>query len=796
MTNHHPTQRSPLTKSATAAGTIGVMLSCLVGGTTADSPAPTISTVIQTTIVPLLAEHCLECHSGADPKANFSLDSADQKIPIAQHTVTWEKVLRRIISGEMPPPGQPPLSPAEHQLLKTTIMNMMSNASGFRDPGRVTIRRLNRTEYTNTIRDLFGIEFALPDDFPTDDVGYGFDHIGDVLSLSPLLLEKYLTTSHKIARAAIFTPESIQKPSALITTDNEIGGIVSGAKGRVLFSEGRFIAEHDFPKAGIYLLKARAWADQAGGEPVQVTFRMGNKVLKVIQLRAQPSDPQMLTAWTKATVGTQEFSLSYDNDYYRPDDPDPLNRDRNLWLEYFKIIGPMDASMQTFVLPEAHHRFCNIDRPSHLPPAQYWEKWSKPVSTKVTRQILTRFATRAYRRPATDQEVNQLLGLVALAEQAGGSYQRGLQLAIQAVLVSPKFLFLGEFDPAPDDPRAVRPVSQFELASRLSYFLWSSLPDRELMEHARQGTLPANLHPQIRRMLQDTKSRSLVENFGTQWLQLRDLENSMIDTEQFPTFDDALRVAMRTETEMFFSSIIQEDRSVIDFIDGRYTFVNETLAKHYGIEDIQGETFRRVPLDGVQRSGILTQASILTLTSNPTRTSPVKRGKWILKQLLGSPPPPPPPGVDELAAEDPQALTETLRQRLEKHRSQETCAVCHARMDPLGFSLENYDAIGRWRNKDGDHLIDNQGTLPGGRQFNGPTGIKQILKTDVNQFRWCLAEKMLVFALGRGMEYYDYRTIQEITEAMAAGDDRFSALVMAIIDSHPFQFRRGDGGAR
>ena len=229
MTNHHSTQPSPITKSATAAGTIGVMLSCLVGGTAADSPEPSISTVIQTTIVPLLAQHCLECHSGAEPKANFSLDAADQKIPITQHYVTWEKVLRRIISGEMPPPGQPPLSSAEHQLLKTTIMNMMSNANGFHDPGRVTIRRLNRTEYTNTIRDLFGIEFALPDDFPTDDVGYGFDHIGDVLSLSPLLLEKYLTTSHKIARAVIFTPESIQKPSALITTLNFNGGIVSGA---------------------------------------------------------------------------------------------------------------------------------------------------------------------------------------------------------------------------------------------------------------------------------------------------------------------------------------------------------------------------------------------------------------------------------------------------------------------------------------------------------------------------------------------------------------------------------------
>ena len=778
---------------------LAISLICLFTSSMAEPPGDKTleeQERIQRKIVPLLDAHCTHCHGGEEPQAGLSLEAASQLTPVHQYHESWEKVLRRIMSGEMPPPSEPLLPTDDRQLLKSTVFNMLSDAAGFRDPGRVTLRRLNRTEYTNTIQDLFGLEFNLPDDFPTDDVGYGFDHIGDVLSLSPLLLEKYLTTGRNIARAVIFTPESIKEPSTLITTLNFEGGVVSGAKGRVLFSEGRFTAEHDFPRDGIYLLKARAWAKQAGPELVRVTFRMGENVLKTVEVHAEPSDPQLFTVWTKVAAGKHKFSVSYDNDYFRPDDPDPLNRDRNLWVEYFEVAGPMDESMQTYKIPESHNRIFDVDDQPPLPSDQYWSRWSMTVSKETTTEILTQFASRAYRRPATDEEVKRLLQMVALVERAGGSFQRGMQLAIQAVLVSPKFIFLGEFDPSPDDPRSVRRVSQYELASRLSYFLWSSMPDRELMDHARDGSLQENLQPQVLRMLQDARSRSLVENFGAQWLQLRDLANSMINTEQFPQFNDQLRAAMRTETEMFFASIIQEDRSVIDFIDGKYTFLNDILASHYGIEGVEGEAFRRVPLDGIQRSGVLTHASILTLTSNPTRTSPVKRGKWILKQMLGSPPPPPPPGVDELTEEDPQLASQTLRQRLEKHRSKETCAVCHARMDPLGFSLENYDAIGRWRNKDGDHPIDDQGTLPDGRQFNGSAGIKEILKGDVSQFRWCLAEKMLIFALGRGIEYYDYRTIHEITEAMVVGEDRFSALVMAIVHSRPFQFRRGDGGER
>lgn len=754
--------------------------------------------LIEGTISPLLAEHCTHCHGGKQPQAGLSLEVPLQLASLRQHHEIWVKVLRRTQSREMPPSSEPPLETTDRQLLKTTLVNMLSNAAGFRDPGRVTIRRLNRAEYANTIRDLFGLDFAPPDDFPADDVGYDFDNIGDVLSLSPLLMEKYLRTADNIARSVILVPESIQEPSTRITALNFQGGVASGAKGRVLFAEGRFTAEHEFPRDGIYLLKARTWAQQAGPEPARMTFRIHESVLKVIEVLAEPSDPQIVTAWAEVPGGKHSFSVSFDNDYYRPDDPDPGDRDRNLWLEYLEVVGPMDETMPMYKLPQTHRRIVHDDVDGILHDPGDQSAWSVAVTDETANQILNQFASRAYRRPATDREVERLLRLVRLAERSGGSFERGLQLAIQAVLVSPKFLFLGEFDPAPDDPRSVRPLSEYELASRLAYFLWSSMPDRELMDHARQGSLRENLQSQVLRMLQDPKSRSLVDNFAGQWLQLRDLADTMIDAQQYPEFDDQLRSAMRTETEMFLASIIREDRSVLELIDGKYTFVNERLARHYGIEAVEGqepgEEFRRVHLDGVQRSGVLTHASILTLTSNPTRTSPVKRGKWILKQFLGAPPPPPPPGADELAEENSQTESATLRQRLEVHRAKETCAVCHARMDPLGFSLENYDAIGRWRNRDGDHAIDAHGALPDGRQFDGSAGLKEILKSDVDQFRWCLAEKMLIFALGRGIEYYDYLAVDEITQAMETGEDRFSALMTAVVRSHPFQFRRGDGG--
>jgi hypothetical protein len=413
------------------------------------------------------------------------------------------------------------------------------------------------------------------------------------------------------------------------------------------------------------------------------------------------------------------------------------------------------------------------------------------------RAILRPFATRAFRRPATDNEIERLTRLVATAVKEGDSFERGIQVALEAVLVSPHFLFRIELDRDPLNPRAVRTINDYELATRLSYFLWSSMPDDELLKLAHDGTLrkEGNLAAQVHRMLKDPRASALVDNFAGQWLQLRNLQLANPDRKQFPGFDEELRKAMETETKLFFEAIIREDRSVLEFLDADFTFVNERLAKHYGIKGVKGEQFQKVALTNGERGGLLSQASILTVTSNPTRTSPVKRGKWILENLLNAPPPPPPPNVPELEeAKAGKPLEGTLRQRMEQHRTNPACAVCHTQMDAIGFGLENYDPVGAWRTKDGNADIDPSGTLPGDLTFKTPAELKAILKARDGEFRRCLAEKLLTYALGRGLEYYDKCTVDIIVKNVAASHDRFSALVLEIVNCDAFQKRRGKQG--
>ena len=410
------------------------------------------------------------------------------------------------------------------------------------------------------------------------------------------------------------------------------------------------------------------------------------------------------------------------------------------------------------------------------------------------RKIVSDLSRRAYRRSATTQEVERLLGLVSAVQQQGDSFEEGLALAMQAMLVSPHFLFRIEGDRKTAGVDAAHPISEQEMASRLSYFLWSSMPDEELMGLAdrRQLRKPAVLAAQVRRMLKNPKSSALVENFGGQWLELRRLESVKPDRERFSEYDEYLRLLMRDETEMFFDSIVREDRSVLDFIDGNYSFLNERLAQFYKIPNIKGPELRRVDLTGnTQRSGILTQASVLTVSSYATRTSPVLRGKWILENILNAPPPPPPPGVPNLD-EAAVGASASLRQQLEEHRKNTTCASCHSRMDPLGFGLENYDAIGGYRTQDGKFPVDSSGLLPDGRSFNGSHELKTILKSDREAFAEGLTEKLLTYALGRGLEPYDKRTVKQIAHRLPENNYRFSGLVLEIVNSLPFQMRRGD----
>jgi hypothetical protein len=454
----------------------------------------------------------------------------------------------------------------------------------------------------------------------------------------------------------------------------------------------------------------------------------------------------------------------------------PAPQGRGPSVEYIEVrgpfqvkpAGPSESSRRIFVCSE------------HTP--------------ECARRILAALAHRAYRRPATGHEVDGLVQFVSMAQKQGDSFEQGVQLALEAVLVSPHFLFRIEHDSKPTDPAAVHSIGDLELASRLSYFLWSSMPDDDLLAAAERKTLrkPGVLEAQVRRMLADPKSRSLVDNFAGQWLQIRNLDTVKPDPERFPGFDGELREAMRQETRLFFEAVVKQDRSILDFIDGKFTYLNARLARHYGIPGVEGDQFRRVDLTGDQRSGILTQASVLTVSSYPTRTSPILRGKWILENILNAPPPPPPPGVPNLN-EEAVGTTGTLRQQLEKHRSDQSCAVCHAKLDPLGFGLENYDAIGAWRTMDGKFPVDAAGTLPNGKSFQTPAELKTILKGDREAFTQCLTEKMLTYALGRGLERYDKNAVKSIEGGVAAGDYKFSRLILEIVNSMPFQMRRGDG---
>lgn len=401
----------------------------------------------------------------------------------------------------------------------------------------------------------------------------------------------------------------------------------------------------------------------------------------------------------------------------------------------------------------------------------------------------------AYRRPVTEEEVTKVANLVGMAQKNGLTMDQSMRIGLQAVLVSPNFLYRIERDPNPNDPADVHPISHYELASRLSYFLWSSMPDEELLQLAAEKRLcqPDVLHTQVKRMLADPKAAALVDNFAGQWLELRNLDSAHPDPDQFPEFDEQLRQAMYTETRLFTNAIVHEDRSILDFLDGRYTFLNERLAKFYGIPGVKGRNFRRVSLDGTERSGVLTQGSVLLVTSYPTRTSPVLRGKWILENVLNTPPPPPPPGVGSIDAKG-GPLSGTMRQQMEKHRANPMCAGCHTRMDPLGFALENYNAIGQWRTEDASQSIDASGALPGGKKFVGSAELKKILASNREAFAECLTEKLMIYALGRGLEPYDRAATKKIVAQLASNDYRFSSLIIGIVDSVPFQMGRGDGG--
>ena len=747
----------------------------------AEPPKPSYSS----DVLPIVKKYCAECHGSDEPEAGISFAKYADEAALLKDRKTWERCFEVISQGAMPPADSPQPTAEERaklvEYLEGTLFRI--DCTKISDPGRVTIRRLNRTEYNNTIRDLLGVAVRPADDFPSDDVGYGFDNIGDVLSLPPLLMEKYFDAAETIATEAISVVDP-SKPVVREFTRNELrrSGVAQphGEDALILVSTGDFSLELDVPRAGTYVLKTKASETPAGSEHAKMEYRLDGKPFHTFDVNT--TEPKTLPCEFRVAIpqGKHKLSVAFLNDFYDEKAKDKKLRDRNLIVRDVQVAGPLEVDASQ--LPESHKRLLAVVPGKDKSPAV------------AARENLQLFLRRAFRRPVSDGEVSRYVELVDHAVKQGEPFAFGMRVAVTAALVSPHFLFRIETDKSPNDPADKHSLNDHELASRLSYFLWSSLPDDELFASADKGDLHTDtvLEEQVRRMLKDPKSQALVDNFAEQWLQLRILNEITPDPVRFPEFTPELREDMKRETRRFFEHVMREDRSILEFLDGTYTFVNERLAKHYGLENIKGPEFQQVSLEGKHRAGLLTQASILTLTSNPDRTSPVKRGKWVMEVILDRPPPPPPANVPELEETATALPNSTLRQQLELHRQNASCASCHRVMDQLGFGMENFDAIGRWRETESGKPLDTTGELPGGGNFNGPIELASVLRRKQCEFGECLAEKMLTYALGRGLEYYDRCATDKIVNSLKEQNFRFSVLVAGIAKSEPFRMRRGE----
>jgi hypothetical protein len=732
--------------------------------------------------IPFMDKYCYECHGGKHTKGDLDLKAIKDDKRILEDHKLWRGVLQQVNTGEMPPKKakvQPTHEEIEAFNNAMTVTFAKAESKQKPDPGHVTVRRLNRTEYNNTVRDLLAVDFNPTENFPADDIGHGFDNIGDVLSISPVHLERYLDAAEGLAKRSVYI--TLPKPSTRTTYSIflEPGGYGSENGTRpVTNRESQLFVTHKIGIAGEYVFRVRAASTNANeAEPVQMTLLLDDKELTSVAVTNKVGKWKEFEVKLDVPAGEHVFRARFAN-------AQKESVNRMLYINEFKVVGPADTRSEFMKRVDAIAT-------------------SKPNAERV-QPVTEWFLSKAFRRPPTKEEVARYVKVFAAGQAANeGKFEGGLQELVKTSLCSPKFLFRSELDDRPKTKDA-HPLDEYQLASRLSYFLWSTMPDEELLTLAGKNELTKNLDAQIQRMLKDQRSDALVQNFGMQWLQIQRLASFAPDTTLFPAFDEQLRKSMMRETELFLTEIIREDRSVLDLVDADFTYVNRPLARLYGIEDKAfgnggnrdrwngrrglGE-FVRVTFPDKSRGGLMTQASILTVTSNPTRTSPVKRGKWVLEQILGTPPPPAPSGV--LGLEQQKELKGTLRQRMEQHRADPACAGCHRQMDALGFAFENFDAIGRFRKGDADGAIDPSGTLPDGQSFQGPNELKNILKDKKELVARNVTEKLMIYALGRGLEYYDERTIKKVVSEMAQNDYKFSTLVSSIVKSDPFRLRRG-----
>jgi hypothetical protein len=730
-------------------------------------------------IVPLLDRYCVDCHSKDGSEAGIVLDRyPDREAAIKDSGRTWLRV-RDAVEGHVMPPADEPQPTAEERdrivnWIEDDYLPAQCGQRGGAAP--VVIRRLNRQEYDNTIRDLLGVDLHLAEAFPPDEIGFGFDNVGSALNISPIHVEKYLDAAELALQKAIVPPDAEgYPPIELIGLRTYPLPPDKPVEFKHALKPGRYLADFSLVRVGI--------AESVPPPRLVIGFGKDRRTVDAVQVQDETvvyrywltvadGDAQVHVALAPNQAGSVHIArptevaanVSGDQRY---------GGERGLHVDSMVVRGPLPPQREN--LPESHRRilFCTPG-------------FGDQSRLECARRVIARFVERAYRRPVAPDEMERVVRIFQLAHDRGESYERAVQLALTTVLASPHFLFLVEPEPTRED----RLLTDYELASRLSYFLWSSMPDEELFREARERTLRTHLREQVARMLEDPRCGHFVENFTGQWLQLRKLGGAAPDKDRFPGFDESLRTAMRRETEAFFAYILRNNRSVRELVDADYTFVNERLARHYGLEGVKGDEFRRVTLADRRRGGVITQASVLTLTSNPNRTSPVKRGQWILQQLLGTPPMPPPPDVPKLD-ETPQAAdAASLRERMDLHRTKAECASCHQQMDPLGFALENYDAVGRWRTKDGGFPIDPSGELVGGRKFADIQELKRLLSSGSDRkFARCLVENLLTYALGRGLEARDYCTVEDIRKRLVAGEYRIREIIFGIVESRVFQYR-------
>ncbi len=786
------------------------------------TPNPDLGFLASPSQKALLDQYCVTCHNERLKTGGLALDTL-QKARIETNAETWEKVVRKVRAGLMPPAGSKRPDRGSLDALATSIEGTVDHfAAHDPNPGRAPLHRMNRVEYANAIRDLLSVDVDPSTLLPADDSSHGFDNIADVLGVSPSLLERYVSAAAKISRLAV--GERDAAPAQVTYTVKGDLSQNQTLEGQPLGTRGGTTIRHNFPVDGEYLIKlsllklsfGQVFGEGAEGEEVEVTLN-GQRV-KLFKLdevpmffmrespgshpaKPQPTDPieerVKMTAdirlefRMKVKAGPQDIGVAFLQKGYSANEdlvkrPVSSTYDVFIGMQYGYTTAP---HLSRLVITGPYNATGLGDTPSRRRLFT-----CRPTATAdeaaCARQIVSTLVRRAFRRAPTDTDLDSMLTFYRQEREKTGNFEAGIEMALRRILADPEFIFRFEPTPATAKPGIPYRISDTELASRLSFFLWSTIPDDELLKLAIDGKLhePAVLEKQTRRMLADPKARALVTNFANQWLYLRDLKNANPDVTVFPDFDDNLRQGFQRETEMLFESIMREDRPVLDLLDANYTFVNERLAKHYGIPNVYGPDFRRVTLPNDARRGLLGQGSLLLVTSNANRTSPVIRGKWILENLLGSQAPLPPPDVPPLE-EKPTATAKSVRERIEQHRANPACASCHKIMDPIGLALENFDAIGRWRTTDEGVTIDASGQLVDGTVIDGPASLRKAMLGRSDAFVGSMTEKLLMYGMGREIKYYDMPAVRVVMKDAAKNRYRFSDLVMGVVKSAPFQMK-------